>query len=138
MRETVVDKLIIQDLKNMEIVGQCNWHKNEGNIYQTNGRADFTACIEGKYYDIEAKAGNGHLLKLNQLFEGYKTCKAGGCFVVAFPDYIHLFDLPVEYINFDLSVKKANELRDEELKIMSDLRSKINHEKKSVLYKRGQ
>lgn len=136
MRETVVDKLIIKDLKMMEEEGKCSWHKNEGNMYQTSGRADFTACINGQYIDIEAKAGNGHLLKLNQLFEGYKTCKAGGFFIVAFPDYTHVYDLPVEYINWNLTAKKANELRDEELKKMSDLRNKINREKRSVLYRK--
>lgn len=134
MRETVVDKLIITDLKAMEEQGICTWHKNEGNLYQTSGRADFTACVKGRYVDIEAKAGNGHLLRLNQLFEGYKTCKAGGYFVVAFPDYTSLMELPIEYIDWNLDVKKANELRDKDLENAIALQSKINKEKRSVRY----
>lgn len=134
MRETKVDKLIINDLKTLEDQGICSWHKNEGNMYQTSGRADFTACVDGRYVDIEAKAGNGHPLKLNQLFEGYKTCKTGGIFIVAFPDYTKMKDLPIEYINWNLSVKKANELRDDELEMVATFRNKINQEKRSVLY----
>lgn len=136
MRETKVDKLIINDLKTLEDQGICSWHKNEGNMYQTSGRADFTACVDGRYVDIEAKAGNGHPLKLNQLFEGYKTCKTGGIFIVAFPDYTKMEDLPIEYINWNLSVKKANELRDDELEMVATFRNKINQEKRSVLYVR--
>ena len=136
MRETKVDKLIINDLKTLEDQGICSWHKNEGNMYQTSGRADFTACVDGRYVDIEAKAGNGHPLKLNQLFEGYKTCKTGGIFIVAFPDYTKMKDLPIEYINWNLSVEKANELRDDELEMVATFRNKINQEKRSVLYVR--
>lgn len=136
MRETVVDRLIISDLKDLESQGKCSWHKNEGNMYQTSGRADFTACVEGHYVDIEAKAGNGHPVKLNQLFEGYKTCKANGIFIVAFPDYTKMEELPIEELNWNLSVNKANELRDEELEMVAAFRNKINREKRSVMYVR--
>lgn len=135
MRETKVDRLIIDDLNEMAEKHICTWHKNNGNIYQTSGRADFTACVKGRYVDIEAKAGNGYPIKLNQLFEGYKTCLAGGYFIVAFPDYTHLLDLPVEYLDWNFKAEKANELRDQELQQAIDLRSRINREKRSILFK---
>ena len=43
-------------------------------------------------------------------------------------------ELPIEELNWDLSVNKANELRGEELEMVAAFRNKINREKRSVMY----
>lgn len=132
IKEQSVDKRITKELNNLG----CWWHKNQGNLYQKSGRPDFEACINGRTYGIEAKAGNGHPLKMNQLFEGYRLYRSGGVFIVAFNDYESLFKIKPQRFTFNLDESKITSLSNQDYQKLESLYVTINHARQSVRFQK--
>ena len=145
MRESAVDKKIVKDLnriieENASTGIHGDWWKNQGNTYQPSGRPDYMALIEGQFYAIEAKAGNGHQLGVAQLMAGYQIAMSGGVFIVAFPDYTSLPELTnraqslSDIFTRPLSKTKATSLSYEQYQELSALCSQINATKKTRVF----
>lgn len=132
MRESVVDKIIKKDLASYG--EECYFKKAQGNVYQQAGTPDYYGSMKGKYFAIEAKAGNGHPLGMAQLFNGYKIVRSGGVFVVAFPDYTTFVDIPRHHFGLELHGDKANQLSDEEYDQLEKIYHQVNAEKKSIMF----
>lgn len=133
MREISVDNLIKRDLDSFG--ANVYWRKKHANKYQKNGTADYYGTYKGKYISIEAKAGNGHPLSMAQLFDGYQVVRAGGAFVVAFPDYTSFLKAERHKMTFDFSyAQKANELLTEDYSKLESLCKTINKNKKTMMF----
>lgn len=131
MRESKVDKLIETDLQNLPDV----WYKKiHANVYQQTGVPDFLGSFQGRFFAIEAKAGNGHTLGVMQLFNGYKIAQSGGIFVVAYPDYTSLMDLEFQEFDFELHGEQPNKLSREEYALLEKVYRQINADKKTVAF----
>lgn len=132
MREQKVDSMIVKDLDGYQ---NLYWRKKQANMYQPNGTADYYGCYRGKYFSIEAKAGNGHPLSPAQLFDGYLVVHSGGIFIVAFPDYTTFVDIPREKMKFEFgNAKKANQLTKEQYAELEVMFKRINQEKRSIMF----
>lgn len=133
MKEIKVDNIIRRDLESYGV--DMYWRKKHANTYQKNGTADYYGTYRGKYFSIEAKAGNGHPLSMAQIFDGYAVVRAGGVFVVAFPDYTTFTKLKRRKMNFDFGgVVKCNELPVEDYEKLEKLCRELNRKKETVMF----
>lgn len=131
MRESKVDKQIEQDLKSLP----NTWYKKiHANVYQQAGVPDFLGCYRGRFFAIEAKAGNGHKLGMMQLFNGYQIAKSGGIFIVAYPDYESLATVHLQHFNFELCGEQPNQLSKDEYATLETLYRRINQDKITVAF----
>lgn len=135
VKERNVVEAVEKELKQYVKTGQLRYHKNHGNMYQTVGRPDFVILLQGgRHIEIEAKAGNGHQIGDAQLFNGYQVTRLGGYFVLAFPDYQSLKQLPTRQFPFDFKAQKVNELNDEEYNLLKATVDELTKAKQSVMF----
>lgn len=133
MKEIKVDNIIKRDLESYGT--GMYWRKKQANTYQKNGTADYYGSYRGKYFSIEAKAGNGHPLSMAQMFDGYLVVKAGGVFIVAFPDYTTFTKIKRCKINLDFgNTNRCNELSIEDYGKLENLCRKLNSDRKTVMF----
>ena len=133
MRESKVDKQIEQDLKSLP----NTWYKKiHAIVYQQTGVPDFLGCYQGRFFAIEAKAGNGHRLGMMQLFNGYQIVTSGGLFVVAFPGYGSLATTHRQRFNFELHGDQPNRLSKDEYALLEALYKQINRDRVTVTFEK--
>ena len=131
MRESKVDKQIEQDLKALP----NTWYKKiHANVYQQTGVPDFLGSYRGRFFAIEAKAGNGHKLGIMQLFNGYQIVKSGWLFIVAFPDYKSLATMHLQHFNVELHGERPNQLSKDEYASLEALYKRINQDRITVAF----
>jgi len=136
MLEKAVEALVVADLERL----QAYYHKEKGDMFSDSGVPDYLTCIAGRMVAIETKAGNSRTLDMSQLFEGYKVARAGGVYIVAYPDYTFFEDvLENRSVKFDLSSEAelatdATELTDFDYSTFKRRWFSVNADKSSIAF----